>query len=328
MRRSAAVRPSPSLLPSSLQLLLLPLMLGAALAAQGPCHAEFDGPVFDDGVSMGGPNLLLGIKLKSPSTVLVVTRLEVFTGEGSGVNSLDLYSHDTANNRPLATLGGGTWTMTTVNSWQGCNSTTPIVVLPSTDLWFVWGPRNGAQASVQARGPAPGAQSYRGSFDNGQTWNGPFMGHQWKLRLWCAGQQQASYVLFGSGCTTSANQVASLKASTLPVVGQAMQIDMAGFAGSGRQLLLAVGFDNTMWGALRLPLRLDPYGAPGCQLLTDYRVVLNATTGALGTASLPIPIPNDPTLVGLVFFNQFAAADTANALGIVTSNGGQATIGY
>jgi hypothetical protein len=40
-------------------------------------------------------------------------------------------------------------------------------------------------------------------------------------------------------------------------------------------------------------------------------------------------VPNDPNLVGAVFYNQFLLLDLqANQLGLIVSNGGKATLGY
>jgi len=160
-----------------------------AVSAQTLCHAENDGPNFADNVSMGGPNLLLGIRFVSPVD-MSVTAMEVFTGEQTGQNTLGIWSHDVPNNEPDVSLGSGAWNMVGANSWQGASMTAPIPLLAGQTYWVVWGPRNGSQASVDVPMTFPG-QVYRGSFDGGQTWNGPWQhnDHHWKFRLYgnCGG---------------------------------------------------------------------------------------------------------------------------------------------
>jgi hypothetical protein len=180
-------------------LLLAATTASLSLSAQAQIvHANFDTPTFDDGVSMGGPNLLFAIKTQAP-TVLAATRVEVWTGEQSGTNTISLWSHDAINNRPLAPLGTGSWSMGRVNGWQGAPLATPVVLNANEDVWVVWGCQNGAQAP--ADGPGPGAQQYRGSFDGGASWNGPFTGQQWKFRIWTG--FAGHYEVYGTGCNGS-----------------------------------------------------------------------------------------------------------------------------
>jgi len=64
---------------------------------------------------------------------------------------------------------------------------------------------------------------------------------------------------------------------------------------------LAVGTSNTQWGGFLLPATL-----PGsCALLVAPEVILNAPTNGSGAAALPFMIPNQPALVGQVFFAQW-----------------------
>ena len=163
----------------------LVLFAAAPLSAQSPCYTENDGNNFNDNVSMGGPNLLLGIRFVAPSA-LTVTSIEVFTGEGVGPNSVGIWTHDAALNQPLCALGTGTWNMSNANSWQGATLAPSVGLSGGTTYWMVWGPQNGAQASIDVPMATLG-QVYRGSFDGGQTWNGPwqFTTDHWKFRLYC-----------------------------------------------------------------------------------------------------------------------------------------------
>lgn len=161
------------------------LACSAALPAQY-CHSENGGPNFNNGVSMGGP-LLLGIKFTAPSA-LTVAAIEVFTGEGSGTNTLAIWSHNAGLNQPLANLGGsGSWAMSATNSWQGAALPAPVSLSSATIYWLVWSPVGGSQASVDNPGAGAVTQQYRGSFDGGANWNGPFTfsDRPWKFRFTC-----------------------------------------------------------------------------------------------------------------------------------------------
>jgi hypothetical protein len=167
---------------SNLRLTLAAFCLSAAPAlAQAPCHAEYDGNNFSDNVSMGGPGLLLAILFVAPSDISV-TRMEVFTGEGAGTNTLGIWSDAPSHNEPLASLGFGSWNMTNANGWQGVNLPAPINLIGGTPYWVAWGPINGSQASVDTSLPGLG-QRYNASF-NGGPWIGPFQDNShWKFRL-------------------------------------------------------------------------------------------------------------------------------------------------
>ena len=62
---------------------LLALGLAPALSAQStPCLAAGDNLTFDDNISMGGPNLLLGIRETTGNAPLTVHAIEMGAGGG------------------------------------------------------------------------------------------------------------------------------------------------------------------------------------------------------------------------------------------------------
>jgi hypothetical protein len=166
-----------------LGLSVLSVILSAAIAsAQVPCHAEYGDNVFADNVSMGGPNLILVIKFVAP-TSFNATSVEVFTGEGNGMNSVQIWSHDAGLNQPSAALNSGSWNMSATNSWQGAPLAAPVPLVAGTTYWLGWSPVGGSQANVDTSIPGNG-QVYRASFDGGQTWIGPFSDNEhWKFRI-------------------------------------------------------------------------------------------------------------------------------------------------
>jgi hypothetical protein len=176
------------------------LALGSPLLAQSVCHAEYDGNNYNDLVSMGGPNLLLGIQFTAPSS-FSVTRAEIFTGEGSGTNSVSIWSHNAGLNLPQSQLSvTATWTMSNTDSWQGADLGTPYALTGGTTYWLVWGCISGSQCSVDVPQANLG-QFYSGSFDGGQSWSGPFQFNDrpWKFRLYCNGSSPITSYCFGDG---------------------------------------------------------------------------------------------------------------------------------
>jgi hypothetical protein len=180
------------------RILALVFLAGPPVLAQQAsaiCQSDFDTPVFDPAVSMGGPNLLLAIQLTAAAT-FPVSRLEVFTGRATGSNTLSIWSHDAVTNQPLAPIAQGSWQMSRIVGWQGANVSPTALLAQGQTFWFVWGAVNGAQASVQGNGP--GAQPYRGTFTGGAPWGGPYVDRQWKLRIWCGAQ----FVVSNAGAGT------------------------------------------------------------------------------------------------------------------------------
>ncbi|MEO6597621.1 MAG: hypothetical protein ABIP94_22990 [Planctomycetota bacterium] len=305
------------------RLLLSAALLITPLAAQAQIsHANFDTFVYDNGQSMGGPNLLLAIKTQVPTSFLA-TRVEVFTGERTGLNTIALWSHDVANNRPLAPLGSGSWQMGVTNSWQGAPLLTPIALTAGQDIWVVWGSQNSSQASVQGNGA--GAQPYRGSFDSGATWNGPFQGLQWKFRIWSG--PAGHYESYGAGCSGGAG-VPRLSWFGLPLAGTSFDIRLDRAIAS-TVALLTFGDSNAIANGIPLPLSLQFLGAPNCSLLTSLNTTVTSLVDVTGEAVLTVSIPPNPTLAGFRFYNQWFCFDAAaNALGFTASNGGAATVGF
>lgn len=133
----------------------------------------------------------------------------------------------------------------------------------------------------------------------------------------------ALYTTFGAGCAGPLG-VPQLLASSQPSIGGTLQIAV-GNAPTGAGLMF-FGFSNVAFanGALRLPLDLQSFGLPGCQLLVDPLI----TQGLSGTGtnlSWSLPIPADAALLGLRLYNQ-AVVDTGTG-SVALSNGGAARLG-
>jgi hypothetical protein len=85
-----------------------------------------------------------------------------------------------------------------------------------------------------------------------------------------------------------------------------------------------VGFSNQSYGGLSLPFNLAALEAPACDVLISPDL-LYAIPNVLGTSVWTLAIPSVP---GWTFYNQAIAFDaSANNLGLVFSNAGEAVVG-
>jgi hypothetical protein len=83
-----------------------------------------------------------------------------------------------------------------------------------------------------------------------------------------------------------------------------------------------------LYGSSQQAIDLKTVGAPGCRLFCDLAAVIPVWVDAAGQAVHSLAIPNDQSLVGGTFWNQFLVVDpAANALGLTFSNGGYGLIG-
>lgn len=91
---------------------------------------------------------------------------------------------------------------------------------------------------------------------------------------------------------------------------------------------LVLGFSNTYWNGVPLPLDVTPLGAPGCSILVAPLLVETLVSNASGSSNRELSIPNDIYLLGHRFYNQaFITDPMANTLGFVGTNGGVGLFG-
>ena len=291
-----------TLAPSLLALFAL-LASAAGASAQVPCHAEYDGPVFDDAVSMGGPNLTLVVQFVAPSS-FTANSIEVFTGEASGQNSVQLWSHDSVGNQPAGLLGSGSWAMVSANGWQGATLASPVPLSAGTTYWLGWAPINNSQANVDTSIPGNG-QPYRASFDGGQSWLGPFQGvNHWKFRIFGACNAPTTYCtakVNSLGCTPSIYSVGVQ--STTALSGFEVRADdvrnqkvgILLYSVSGRAALPFSGGFLCVAGPVRRTPGVNSGGAalPASDCSGDYSIDMNSFAQGLlgGTPSPSLLVP-------------------------------------
>jgi hypothetical protein len=201
---------------------LAPLLALFALAVRAPaqstCHAENDGANFNDLVSMGGA--MVGVRFVAPANVLI-SRIEVFTGEVGATHDLGIWTHDGGANEPSGPLSTGSFAVQFTNGWQGADLGASVALTSGTTYWMVWTPNSGGQASVDV--PMGGlGQVYRGSFDGGQSWNGPFQfnDRHWKFRL--IGLCNSAPTSYCTSGTSTHGCAASISASSNPNVAHTL----------------------------------------------------------------------------------------------------------
>jgi hypothetical protein len=176
------------------------------------CHAENDGPNFDDFASISGA--WFGVQFLAPAN-FSVTRIEIFTGEVSGPSALDIWSDNSAANTPNSVLSTNPFTISAGNAWQGASLASPQPLTAGTTYWLVWRPIAGAQPSLDQPMTTNG-QFFCASLNGGQSWNGPFQSidRHWKFRLY--GDCCANTVVYCTAGTTTNGCTATLSASGVP----------------------------------------------------------------------------------------------------------------
>jgi hypothetical protein len=291
-------------------------LLAVAGSAQQQCLATHDDNLLKTDTTMGGPNLLLGMRYVAPRTVPIIA-IEVITGRVAGANAVSIWSHDAAGDKPLAMLGGrGTWTSTTLTRWQGALLPSPIVITQSTVYWIVWEPQNGAQASLTT---AAGTIPYRGSFDGGKTWSGqnngqiPWPANGWKLRLYCP-YQTGTVTAYGTGKQGGGAIVPLQAVEGYPSLGNEIRFVLSRAMHTSPALLV-------LGQRVNLPLPV------GTLLATPLVIAPTQTSTGRnpgdGNALLPLRIPNDTALQGLLLALQWWVIDSGATFQLAHTDGSE-----
>ncbi|HEX5053780.1 MAG TPA: vanadium-dependent haloperoxidase [Planctomycetota bacterium] len=134
----------------------------------------------------------------------------------------------------------------------------------------------------------------------------------------------ATYETFGTGCTGSNGLSVTVSAvpSALPVIGSTMKVDVANLPAAVPLFVMLAGTTRLVPG-----FNLGYFGAPGCT--SDVLPITSETLLATwGTGRWTLPIPLNTAWLGLSIYHQAVGIDlAANALGVTTSNLGDARLG-
>ena len=124
---------------------------------------------------------------------------------------------------------------------------------------------------------------------------------------YAAPAQVASVVPFGTGCAGPTGvPLLAAQSGSLPRLGSTFLAVLSNLpVGPTNPGIGWLGFDNTNWNGVPLPLPLDVFGFPGCSaLLAPSQAFLLTNVG--GTATWPTTIPFLPAFAGLHFYLQGA----------------------
>ena len=129
--------------------------------------------------------------------------------------------------------------------------------------------------------------------------------------------QQPSYLVFGEGCNSTLGVPPAFEYVNPPAIGASFTLRCRDVPSAAPTMALI--------GALRqpTPIALGSAGAPGCLVYADPFVSIVGTATGLNQVDVVLTVPNDPSLAGAHVVSQFAVLDTANLLGVVTSDGNE-----
>jgi len=86
--------------------------------------------------------------------------------------------------------------------------------------------------------------------------------------------------------------------------------------------VLFLGVNAQMLGPIPLPLDLSILGLNGCSLYQDVVLPIGYASKADGTASVQLPMPNDPKFAGVpIYFQSFVVAPSATPGNAIMTNG-------
>lgn len=228
--------------------------------------------------------------------------------------------------RPMTLLDAKnyTWTLK-ANQWTRIGIQTPYLWVPTLGNLVVDIECYGTGGATSSTGGFHRSTTIERKYAFGWTGTPPTMGNSGtslaatKIELVVSNADASA---FGEGCKGS-NGTPTLSYVGLPQVSKTLTQNLSN-AKTNSVAVTVLGFKATS----PLPVDLTAAGAPGCFLFQSLDVLGGTPTNASGSASLSLPIPNDKTLAGVVFYNQFFVLDpTINSLKLVGSNFGRVLIG-
>ncbi|MCB9879791.1 MAG: hypothetical protein H6835_19545 [Planctomycetes bacterium] len=139
----------------------------------------------------------------------------------------------------------------------------------------------------------------------------------------------AAFDTYGSGCAGPAG-TPDLHAvgGSVPRIGTTLQLEVSALPASLFNVPVGfIGFDDTQWGGLPLPLPLDVLGFPGCSAFLAPELSVGLSNNA-GVASWNVAIPLDVAAVGVdLYFQAGVLVLGWNPGAFVFSNAGHALVG-
>ena len=109
----------------------------------------------------------------------------------------------------------------------------------------------------------------------------------------------------------------------VPSLGSTYDVTLADAAASAATFIVT-GLSDTVYQGTPLPAAIP--GGPGCSVYAAPDVTQLLFTTASGTANATFGVPSSVSYIGLSLYHQWAVLDAVNAVGIVVSDAGRATI--
>lgn len=205
----------------------------------------------------------------------------------------------------------------TADTWNDVDLQTPFVYNGVDNVvveFIVTGRTTGSAMRRDATNQRVYLGNYTGQLTGTDGGNTAF-----KMRLITA---DATIGTFGRGCVGSNSLRPTVGFTGTSQIGQTLTHNLAN-ALANTPCIAAFGFTS---GA-PFPIDLSFLGLTGCVAYTDATVTLGAVADGVGAATMPVPIPLDPALVGFLLYSQWVAVDPLAAGSLTTSNYGRALLG-
>ena len=235
-----------------------------------------------------------------------VQSFDIYTYSNAGVLSRPAHIYADAGGSPAATpLATTTMTIGTTPGFYTATFAVPVAVSGTFYIGYENSP-GGIISNLNAG--TTGTGYYRTAVSG--SWSQSSLVQRPSWRVGCGGS---------AGFATP-----ELGSSGLPALGASYDVTLAMAATSSVAVFFS-GLSDSIYQGTPLPVALP--GAPGCNVLAAPSVTTVELISAAGTASSTVVVPNNVSLMGAEVFHQWAVLDAVNALGIVVSDAGKATLG-
>ncbi|MCA8969234.1 MAG: S8 family serine peptidase, partial [Planctomycetes bacterium] len=231
------------------------------------------------------------------------------------------------NPRALNTTFASNWLSTPTTVFTGVLNTPAFPAQTNPKIWtlqvpyrtpFVYVPSRGHFLMEAQNSSTAGTSNF---FDSVNSTTNP------GSRLFNNTSSTAATGTLGAGYTvilqlqvTGSGSGVTLSNTGVPTINASFNINLSNASTNKIAILWLGGTQlNASLGAI----------APGCSLYSSLDVLLGGvSTGASGSGTIPFGLPNNTSLIGTKFYNQYMVFDSgANTLGLTLSNGGAGMVG-
>ncbi len=134
--------------------------------------------------------------------------------------------------------------------------------------------------------------------------------------------QLATATILGTGCVGSTG-VSQLTPIDVPALGSSYDLQLTNLPAN------TAAFGFVSFTEAMPPMPLGSIGMPGCSSFLAGQIASFALPVSGTTASWTLPIPNDPTFIGLTILTQgFVLDPGANPMGAIVTNGVKGVVGF